>query len=77
MNWLFRRSQNSTRTLGLKQFVLLIPAVVDVLGDKSRLEMFVNALATSVVGLLPKTKRQQEGVDFYLWPQESQPIEFG
>jgi len=66
----FQKKSELYKDLGLKQFVL-DPAVVDVLGDKSRLEMFVNALATGVVGLLPKIKRQEEGVDFYLWPQES------
>jgi hypothetical protein len=66
----FKRTSELYRDLRLTPFVL-DPAVVDVLGDRSRLELFVNALVAGVIGLLPPTRQKQEGVDFYLWPGQS------
>jgi len=53
--------------LGLNPMTL-DPAVVDLLGDKKRLELFTRALMCGAIGQLPAEQRKKEGPDYYLWP---------
>lgn len=66
----FKRESPIYPGLGLNPFPL-DPAVVDVLGERSRLDLFIKALAVGVIERLPEGLQKEEGVDFYLWPEKN------